>query len=258
MMRLIVLLCPLLNVDAFFWELDREDWRLNRKERLKQLAAPIDLQRPISHTVATTEPPNAIEIQLIEATTIAFGDAEMGSSNSFAMPAQVGRPRVHMIARRVFQGLSKADNRMIDVYTVRVRWLDPLEWNDERNDITTSGVVGKIDKLRFYDVRCWISYQGVQPRILVNRRVSAEFSGYGEKFQFPSNWDLTFQCAVRAINSLGTAGRWTAAEPVRVLRIPIYLPGLAGIDVRHLSKNEIINILSSAVRVSQGQVALKA
>uniref|UniRef100_A0A5S6R4M5 Fibronectin type-III domain-containing protein n=1 Tax=Trichuris muris TaxID=70415 RepID=A0A5S6R4M5_TRIMR len=226
MLLVVLLLCLLRNVDTFFWEIDREDWRLNRRERLKVLAAPVDLRRPISHSVGTTEAPRVIDMQLIEATTIAFGRTAEGSAHFFRTPAQDSPTR---------------DKHMIDVYTVRVRWLDPIYWNDGSSEFSSGRFEGEGNNRRW---------------ILVNRRLSAEFSGYGEKFQFPPNWDLTFQCAVRAINGLGSAGRWTAAEPVHVLRIPIHLPGLVDIDVRHLSESEINNILSSAVRVSRGRNVL--
>lgn len=120
---------------------------------------------------------------------------------------------------------------MFDAYNFRVRWLEPSDWNDDGDE-----------SRRHYDLICWVKH-GEETRTLVNRRMSNLYNGYNEKFQFPADYDAVLQCKVRAVNSADLANEWEFTSAIRVSEVPIYLPGVEGVDLRGISTEEILNVL---------------
>ncbi|KAL1244499.1 F-box only protein [Trichinella spiralis] len=211
--------------NAFFWELDREDWFRNRKERLKHVSMPIELYRPTSTpipaTTATRSPElTSTDLDIFQVTTAKSVPVTEDGYPNGDIPERIVRIRIHMIARRVqLESVQHAAaGQMVDVYTARMRWTEPGRWNDAELQITN----------------------------VVNRRLSAQFNGCGEKFRFPTKWALVFQCAVRAVNGRGNVGLWTLSKRIQVQQIPVYLPGISGVDVRRLTDSEIKRILEKA------------
>ncbi|KRY14008.1 F-box only protein 9, partial [Trichinella patagoniensis] len=221
------------------------DWFRNRKERLKHVSMPIELYRdsptstPIPATTATRSPElTSTDLDIFQVTTAkSVRVAEYGYPNG-DIPERIVRIRIHMIARRVqLESVQHAAaGQMVDVYTARMRWTEPGRWNDAELDHSE----------RYYDLKCWLSMEGSKSRMVVNRRLSAQFNGCGEKFRFPTKWALAFQCAVRAVNGRGNVGLWTLSKRIQVQQIPVYLPGISGVDVRRLTDSEIKRILENA------------
>ncbi|KRX78572.1 F-box only protein 9, partial [Trichinella sp. T6] len=220
-----------------------QDWFRNRKERLKHVSMPIELYRPTSTpipaTTATRSPElTSTDLDIFQVTTAkSVRVAEYGYPNG-DIPERIVRIRIHMIARRVqLESVQHAAaGQMVDVYTARMRWTEPGRWNDAELDHSE----------RYYDLKCWLSMEGSKSRMVVNRRLSAQFNGCGEKFRFPTKWALAFQCAVRAVNGRGNVGLWTLSKRIQVQQIPVYLPGISGVDVRRLTDSEIKRILENA------------
>ncbi len=81
-------------------------------------------------------------------------------------------------------------------------------------------------------------------KTLLRRQVGVWFSGYHEKYRFPPGMDLVTQCQVRAINSAGFNTAWTETNRIAVKDIPVYFPGINGVDLRGLSQEDIVSVLS--------------
>ncbi|KRZ38639.1 F-box only protein 9 [Trichinella pseudospiralis] len=221
------------------------DWFRNRKERLKHVSMPIELYRPTSSTsmpattaIVTMSPEStSADLDIFQKTTEKSVHVAEGYPDG-NIPERIVRIRIHMIARRVqLESVQRATaGHMVDVYTARMRWTEPDRWNDAELDHSE----------RYYDLKCWLSMEGSKSRMVVNRRLSAQFNGCSEKFRFPTTWALTFQCAVRPVNGRGNVGLWTLSKRIQVQQIPVYLPGISGVDVRRLTESEIKRILETA------------
>jgi hypothetical protein len=87
-------------------------------------------------------------------------------------------------------------------------------------------------------------------RRLLDLRVNWLYNGYHEKYRFPPDLDLMLDCRVRPVNSAGLASRWTSTNTIRVQQVPIYFPGVEGINLRGLSHADIVGVLEKIAFVS--------
>lgn len=128
-----------------------------------------------------------------------------------------------------------AGTQIFDMYNMRVRWSEPHRWNDGLGPGPLAD--------RKYDLRCWITEKD-ETKQLFHHQISSSYQGYNEKFRFPSDLDIYTTCSVRAVNALGNATSWKMTNSLRVQDIPVYMPGLEGIDLRGLDANDISAVLA--------------
>jgi hypothetical protein len=53
---------------------------------------------------------------------------------------------------------------------------------------------------------------------------------------------------IRGVNGIGGMTDWEPTNVIRILEVPIYLPGLEGIDLRGLSKEDILATLAKITK----------
>lgn len=158
-----------------------------------------------------------------------------------ATPSRI--PRV-----RAFMTGIKQENRgqLSEFYNLRVSWVEPFYWNDD--DINAEN--------RGYNLNCFFENENKRISNLVLIPVKYDFTGYSEKYQFPSEYDLFVQCVVQAKNAKNFLGDWSYSTRIRVQEVPIYLAGLEGMNVRGFSEQDIerlkANIASAAATEVHG------
>lgn len=123
--------------------------------------------------------------------------------------------------------------QIFDYYQFRLRWSEPNDWNDNFNETN-----------RRYELKCTVTDVNRDvSRDLLDLRINWLFNGYHEKYRFPPDLDLLLACRVRPVNSAGLAARWTLTNTIRVQQVPVYFPGVDGINLRGLSRDDIVSVL---------------
>uniref|UniRef100_A0A914V4R0 Uncharacterized protein n=1 Tax=Plectus sambesii TaxID=2011161 RepID=A0A914V4R0_9BILA len=149
-------------------------------------------------------------------------------------PTRVVRAKISMVGTKMVMGVRWSATQVFDIYQFRVRWAEPVDWNDNDNDSD-----------RRYELECWVEDLGNGDRkTLFKRQVGAWFSGYHEKYRFPPGMDLATQCQVRAINTAGFTTAWKPSNRINVKDIPVYFPGINGVDLRGLSQEDVLAVLT--------------
>uniref|UniRef100_A0A914V1X6 Uncharacterized protein n=1 Tax=Plectus sambesii TaxID=2011161 RepID=A0A914V1X6_9BILA len=154
-------------------------------------------------------------------------------ASTLGQPTQIHRAKISMVGTKVMMGDSRSVTQMFDIYQYRVSWTEPTSWNDNFDDSS-----------RRYELNCWVEGGNGDRKTIVRKQVGAYFSGYNQKYRFPPGLDLATQCQVRANNSAGFTTSWTETNRISVKDVPVYFPGFEDVDLRGLSEEGIISVLS--------------
>uniref|UniRef100_A0A914V3Z4 Uncharacterized protein n=1 Tax=Plectus sambesii TaxID=2011161 RepID=A0A914V3Z4_9BILA len=118
-----------------------------------------------------------------------------------------------------------------------------------RRDASTLGQPTQIHRAK-------ISMVGTKVMMGDSRSVTQMFDIYQYRVSWtePTSWNDNFddssrryeatQCQVRANNSAGFTTSWTETNRISVKDVPVYFPGFEDVDLRGLSEEGIISVLS--------------
>uniref|UniRef100_A0A915EAC5 Uncharacterized protein n=1 Tax=Ditylenchus dipsaci TaxID=166011 RepID=A0A915EAC5_9BILA len=123
---------------------------------------------------------------------------------SFSNPDQIRRFRL-LIA------LSQAasDSKFVDVFRLRMRWIDPEYWNDNFNETD-----------RVYELKCEIEDEDSGMTFtFFEIHTDSLISGYDENFVVHESLPLLLRCRIRAKNSYGLEGRWKWSKTVKLYKL---------------------------------------
>uniref|UniRef100_A0A914CW32 Neurotransmitter-gated ion-channel ligand-binding domain-containing protein n=1 Tax=Acrobeloides nanus TaxID=290746 RepID=A0A914CW32_9BILA len=128
-----------------------------------------------------------------------------------------------------------SNDRVIEVFHLRARWVEPDYWNDNFNELSRS-----------YDLMCEIEDEDTgMTKTFVNLTIEASFNGYDENFLFPA-MALIVRCKVRAKNSAELVSEWTMSRTVKLYELFMdenampHRNSRYTSDIDHLDRNSII------------------
>ena len=152
-------------------------------------------------------------------------------------PSPVYRAKITVQGTKQIMDVRFSATQVFDIYQFHVRWGEPFQWNDE--DAPASG--GQ----RHFDLHCWVrDMENGDQKVIFSRQIDATINGYHEKLRFPPGRDLRLQCEVRGVNAAGLSTAWVPTNWVDAKDVPIYFPGVPGVDLRGLTTEDLLSVIA--------------